>query len=104
MRVQFVGNKAQLASEKHFNGALSEEQMKLLVSKVIRNASYVGSSDRANAGHTVSRIVWGEYNGVLYAAVLDGKDVKKGVATVISFYDVRNAEVKAKRFGMKKVK
>ena len=49
MRVEFVGNKAKMASEKHFGGKLDDAQMKLLVIKVIKNAKYVGVSDRANA-------------------------------------------------------
>ena len=104
MRVEFVGNKARMASEKHFGGKLDDAQMKLLVIKVIKNAKYVGVSDRANAGHTPARIIWGEYNNTLFAVVIDGEDVKKGKATVVSFYDVQNAETKAKRFNMKEVK
>ena len=104
MQVEFVGNKAQLASDKHFNGKLSVAQMHQLVRKVIMNASYVGVSDRANAGHTPAKIIWGEYNNTLFGVVIDGKDVAKGKATVVSFYDVHNVETKAVRFGMKKVK
>lgn len=106
MIVEFVGNKAEVASDKHFAGQLSVVQMKLLVSKVIRNAAYVGRSDRSNPGHTPARIIWGFYNGVMYGVVIDGKDVAKGKATVVSFYDVsaHTVEHKAKRFGMKPVK
>ena len=104
MRVEFVGNKAKMASEKHFGGKLTEAQMKLLVIKVIKNATHVGESDRANAGHTTAKIIWGEYNNTLFGMVVDGKDIKKNLVTVISFYDVHNPEVKAKRFNMKKVK
>jgi len=104
MLVEFVGKKASIASEKHFNGKKTEAEMKLLVLKVIKNAEYVGKSDRANAGHTVARIIWGTVDGVLYGIVIDGNDIKKNKATVVSFYDVHNAEHKAKRFGMKKVK
>ena len=106
MIVEFVGNKAEVASEKHFNGQLSVTQMKLLVSKVIRNAAYVGRSDRSNPGHAPARIIWGFYNDVMYGVVIDGNDIYKGKATVVSFYDVsaHTVEHKAKRFGMKSVK
>ena len=104
MIIEFVGNKAQMASDKHFGGKLSVSEMKALVSKVIRNATHVGVSDRANKGHIPARIIWGDYAGVKFGVVIDGKDVKKGKATVVSFYDVHNVEHKAKRFGMKEVK
>ena len=104
MIIEFVGNKARMASDKHFGGELSNAQMKALVSKVIRNATHVGTSDRANAGHIPAKIVWGDYAGVKFGVVLDGKDIRNGKATVISFYDVHNVEHKAKRFGMKEVK
>ena len=104
MRVEFVGKKAEMASDKHFAGKLSVTEMKTLVSKVIRNASHVGVSDRANPGHTPAKIIWGDYAGITFGVVIDGKDIKKGIATVVSFYDVHNKEHKAKRFGMKEVK
>ena len=107
MKVQsFVGNKAEVANEKHFNGRLSADQMKLLVSKVIRNAAYVGRSDRSNPGHAPARIIWGFYNDVMYGVVIDGNDIRKNKATVVSFYDVSShtVEHKAKRFGMKPIK
>jgi len=104
MQVEFVGNKAEMASQKHFGGKLSVAEMKSLVIKVIMNATHVGKSDRANAGHAVARIIWGDYAGVKFGVVVDGNDIKKGKATVVSFYDVHNVEHKAKRFGMKEVK
>ena len=104
MQVQFIGNKATIASDKHFGGKLSVAQMEQLVRVVIKNASYVGTSDRSNGSYTPAKIVWSEVAGIMIAVMLDGKDIKAGKATVISIYDVRNAEVKAKRFGMKKVK
>ena len=96
--------KAIEASDKHFNGKYTVAQMNQLAAKIIMNAEYVGQSDRANKGHTVAKIVWSTLNGVVFAVVIDGKDIAKGIATVISMYDVRNVETKAKRFKMKKVK
>ena len=106
MLIEFVGNKAQMASAKHFNGAFSEAQMKQLAAKVIKNATHIGTSDRANAGHTPAKIIWGTFNNTTFAIVADGKDIKKNKVTIVSFYDVNESttEVKAKRFGMKKVK
>lgn len=103
MLVEFVGNKAQMASNKHFGGKLNEEQMKKLVAMVISNPSYVGYSDRANAGHSVAKIVWGEVAGIMLSVTLDGDDIKRGKATVVSMYDVHDVKWKAKRFNMKKV-
>ena len=103
MLVEFVGNKAQMASNKHFNGQFNEQQMKGIAMLIIKKAEYIGTSDRANAGHTPARIIWSSFNGTMYALVIDGKDIKKNKATIISMYDVNNVEVKAKRFGMKKV-
>ena len=104
MHIEFVGNKANIASAKHFNGALTEDMMKVLVKKIVTNATHVGKSDRANGSHTVARIIWGDYNGKTYAVVADGEDIKKNKITVISFYDVHNKEIKAKRFNMKEIK
>ena len=103
MRVQWVGNKATMSSTKHFNGALTATQMTQLAIKVITNATHTGASDRANGTHAVSRIIWGDFNGTTYAIVCDGADIKKGIVTIISFYDVRNVASKAKRFNMKAV-
>ena len=104
MKVVWVGNKRDMANTKHFGGKLSEEQMDLLVHKVIKNATHVGISDRANKGHTPARILWGDYAGTKFAIVIDGQKIKKNVCEIVSFYDVHNAEHKAKRFGMKEVK
>ena len=106
MKIDFVGKKAIMASEKHFNGELNEDMMSLLVSKVIRNATHVGQSDRSNGSHSPAKIVWGDYNNRTYAVVLDTNNIKKGIATVISFYDINEntREAKAIRFGMKKVR
>lgn len=103
MQVEFIGNKARMASDKHFGGKLDEAQMKRLVVMIIKNATHTGKSDRANAGHSVSRIIWGVVGGITLSVVLDGEDIKKNKATVISMYDVHNVEIKAKRFNMKKV-
>ena len=104
MKVIWVGKKAELASAKHFNGSKTKEEMTLLALKVIKNATHTGFSDRANKGHEVARIIWGTVDGVLYGMVIDGLKVKKNIVEIVSFYDVHNAEVKAERFGMKKVK
>ena len=45
MIIEFVGNKAQMASAKHFNGAFSEAQMKQLAAKVIKNATRISILD-----------------------------------------------------------
>ena len=103
MQVEFIGNKAQLASDKHFGGKLTEAQMAQLVVRVIKNADYIGQSDRSNGTFTPARIIWSEVAGIMIAVMLDGADAAKGKATVISIYDVNNHEHKAKRFGMKKV-
>ena len=104
MQVRYATEyKAIEASNKHFNGKLDVSMMVALASKIIRNAEYVGKSDRANGTHAVSRIVWSTINGTMYSVVIDGKDISKGIATIISIYDVHNVEVKAQRFGMKKV-
>lgn len=104
MQVRFATEyKANEASNKHFNGKLTAAQMNQLAGKIIMNAEYVGKSDRANGSHAVARIIWSTINGTMFAVVIDGKDIAKGIATVVSMYDVHNVEVKAKRFGMKKV-
>ena len=104
MQVRYATEyKALEASDKHFNGKLDYTMMVSLARKIIMNAEYVGKSDRANGTHAVSRIIWSSINGTMYAVVIDGKDIAKGIATVISIYDVHNVEVKAKRFNMKKV-
>ena len=101
MLVEFVGRKAQMANEKHFGGKLTIEQMKQLVVKTIKNAKFVGESDRANQGHIPAKIVWGEVHGIMIGLILDGKDIRRNKATVVSIYDVQNAEHKAKRFNMR---
>ena len=105
MQVRFATEyKAIEASNKHFNGKYTVAQMNQLAAKVIMNAEYVGHSDRANPGHTVAKVVWSTINGVLFGVLLDGKDISKGIATVVSMYDVHNKATKMKRFNMKKVK
>ena len=103
MRIIWVGNKAELSSTKHFNGKLNKSQMTQLAGKVISNITHVGNSDRANEGRTVAKIIWGDYNGIKFGMVVDGAMFAKGILEIVSFYDVRNADHKAKRFGMKKV-
>ena len=103
MLVEFIGKKAEMASSKHFGGKLSATQMKELVIVIIKNAEYVGQSDRSNGRYAPAKIVWATVAGITMAVVLDSNDIAKNKATVISLYDVRNVEVKAKRFGMKKV-
>lgn len=104
MRITWVGNKRELANEKHFNSALTKEQVDLLVLKVIKNVTHVGQSDRSNGSHSPAKILWGNYNGKTYAIVMDSKKLKSNVVEIISFYDVFNKEHKAKRFDMKEVK
>ena len=105
MQVQFATEyKAIEASAKHFNNKYTAKQMNGLAAKIIMNAEYVGQSDRANGSYAPAKIVWATINGTMYAVVIDGKDIAKGIATIVSIYDVHNVEVKAKRFGMKKVK
>ena len=106
MNVRFAtDHKAMEASSKHFNSKLNIAQMRQVAALIIKKATYVGKSDRANAGHSVARIVWSEINGTTYAVVLDGNDVKRNIATVVSMYDVteESKETKIKRFNMKKV-
>ena len=104
MRVQFAtAYKAQDASDKHFNGQLTVDQMTQLASKIIRSATHIGVSDRSNGSYAPAKIVWSSINGTTYAVVIDSKDIAKGIATVISFYDVRNVASKAKRFNMKAI-
>ena len=105
MQVRFAtDHKAIEASNKHFNGSLSVTQMTQLASKIIRNAEYIGQSDRANPGHPVAKIVWSTINGTMFAVVIDGKDIAKGIATIVSIYDLHNFASYTKRFNMKKVK
>ena len=106
MKVVWVGNKADLASKKHFGGQFNQADMTKLAIKVLKNATHVGRSDRANAGHSVSRIVWGQVAGVEFAIVMDGDKIKKNIVEIVSFYDVspQSREYKINRFAMKKVK
>ena len=104
MQVRFVGNKAQQASNKHFGGKLSDAQMSQLVRTTIKNRTHVGESDRANNGHTTAKVVWGLVGSITIGLVLDGNDIKRNIATVVSVYDVHNVASKAKRFNMKEVK
>jgi len=104
MKIVWVGNKRQIANDKHFGGKLSAQEMDLLILKVIKNATHTGKSDRANAGHEPAMILWGDYAGVKFSIVMDAVKLKKNVVEIVSFYDVHNADHKAKRFGMKEVK
>ncbi len=104
MRIEFIGQKAEMASAKHFNNKLSTAQMKQLANKIIVNAEYVGKSDRSNGSHEPAKIIWSTIAGITMAIVIDSKDIRKNKATIISMYDVRNVEVKAKRFNMKRIK
>ncbi len=106
MRVQWATNeKAMMASNKHFNGAFTAAQMTTVATAMIKKADMVGISDRCNGNYAPARIVWATFNGTKYAVVLDSKDIKKGIATIISFYDINPSTeaVKVKRFNMKKV-
>ena len=106
MRVQWATNeKAMSASDKHFNGKLTAADMNTLARKVIMNATHTGTSDRSNGSYAPAKIVWGIYNNTTFAVVLDSKDITKGIATVVSFYDLNPTTIntKATRFGMKKV-
>ena len=104
MNIEWVGNKANIASSKHFNGALTEEQMTQLAKKVINNKTHIGKSNRANPGHDAAYIVWGEYNGDTYAILADSKKIKEGIILIVSFYDVHNVDYKAVKYNMKPVK
>ena len=104
MQIRFATErKAIEASTKHFGGKLTADQMVQLTAKVIKNAEYVGQSDRSNGKYEPGKIVWSTIAGIMIAVVLDGRDIKKNIATVVSIYDVRNPTHKAKKFGMKKV-
>ena len=107
MRVQWATNeKAMMASNKHFSGSYTPEEMTTIATFLLKRAEYVGKSDRSNGKYDPARIIWSIYQGTTYAIVIDSKDIKKGIATIISFYDVNEStkEHKAKRFGMKKVR
>ena len=106
MQVQWATNeKAMSASIKHFNDAFTAQQMTQVATAMIRKADMVGTSDRSNGNYAPAKIVWATSNGTKYAAVLDSKDIKKGIATIISFYDINPSTEAAKvaRFNMKKV-
>ena len=106
MRVQWATNEiAKLATNKHFNGAFNTTQMTTVATAMIKRADMVGISDRSNGSYAPARIVWATFNGTKYAVVLDSKDIKKGIATIISFYDINPSTEAAKisRFNMKKV-
>ena len=107
MRVQWATTeKAMMASDKHFNSQYTKSEMTTIATFLIKRAEYVGVSDRSNGSYAPAKIIWSVYQGTTYAMVIDSKDIKKGVATIISFYDVNEStkEHKAKRFGMKKVR
>ena len=103
MKIRFVGNKAIQASEKHFNGELDEHQMKLLAKTIIDHKTHLGKSDRSNGSYAPAYIVWGEVDGITYQLTIDSADIKLGYYTIVSFFDVRNPEHKAKRFNMKRI-
>ena len=106
MRVQWATeSKAMMASNKHFNSAYTAEEMTTIASFLIKRAEYVGKSDRSNGSYAPAKIIWSVYQGITYAMVIDSKDIAKGVATIISFYDVNEStkEHKAIRFGMRKI-
>ena len=106
MRVQWATNeKAMMASNKHFNGSYTSQEMTTIATYLIKRADYIGQSDRSNGNYEPAKIIWSIYQGTTYAMVIDSKDIKKGIATIISFYDVndKTKEHKAKRFGMRKI-
>jgi len=106
MRVQWATNeKAMMASNKHFNGAFNAKEMTTVATAMIKRADMVGTSDRSNGNYAPAKIVWATFNGTKYAVVIDSKDIKKGIATIISFYDINPSTEAAKvaRFNMKKV-
>ena len=107
MRVQWATNeKAMMASNKHFNGAFNvAKEMTTVATAMIKRADMVGTSDWSNGNYAPAKIVWATFNGTKYAVVLDSKDIKKGIATIISFYDINPSTEAAKvaRFSMKKV-
>ena len=106
MRVQWATNeKAMMASNKHFSGKYTPNEMTTIATFLIKRAEYVGKSDRSNGNYAPAKIIWSVYQGTTYAMVIDSKDIAKGIATIISFYDVNESTKahKAIRFGMKKV-
>ncbi len=103
MRIEFIGKKAEMASSKHFGGKLTADQMKKIAEMIIRSPEYIGESDRSNGRFPPAKIIWSTISGITMSIVIDSNDIAKNQATIISMYDVRNVEVKAKRFGMKKV-
>ena len=107
MRVQWATNeKAMMASNKHFNGQFNATQMTQVATAMIRKAIMVGTSDRSNGSYPPAKIIWGKFNDTKYAVVLDSKDIKKGIATIISFYDINPSTeaAKVKRFNMTTIK
>ena len=88
------------------DSAYTAEEMTTIASFLIKRAEYVGQSDRSNGNYAPAKIIWSVYNKTTYAMVIDSKDIKKGIATIISFYDINEStkEHKAKRFGMRKVR
>ena len=105
MKVTWVGNKADIASKKHFGGKLNQADMTSLVIKTIKNATHIGTS-RANPGFTPAKVVWGTVNGVEYAVIMDGEMIKKNIVEVVSFYDVspQSRQTKISKLNLKQVK
>ena len=95
-------HKALMASNKHFEGKFSANQMTVLVGMLLKNITMVGVSDRANPGFEPAVIYWAEYKGTTYNIVLDSADLKKDLATVVSMYVINDSDrdYKIKRFKM----
>lgn len=105
MKIEFVGDKARLASEKHFNGAFTPDEMTQLVRTIVKNRTHLGMSDRGNNGHNPALIIWGDYAGVTFQITVDSVHIKRGLMTVVAFYDVsgKSKEYKRQRFNMQPV-
>ena len=70
MRVQWATNeKAMMASNKHFSGSYTPEEMTTIATFLLKRAEYVGKSDRSNGKYDPARIIWSIYQGTTYAIV-----------------------------------
>ena len=72
-----------MASTKHFNGNYTAEEMTTIATFLLKRADYVGQSDRSSGNYDPAKIIWSIYQGTTYAMVIDSKDIKKGIATII---------------------
>lgn len=105
MEIRFIKGKALEASAKHFNNEFNESEMVEIVRQVVNNRTHTGKSDRANPGHTPANIIWGDLYGTTYQITYDSIDIRKGLMTVVAFFDVnpQTKHRKTKRFNLKEV-